>query len=67
MSKILRMIRGIGGDDSVSQSPPQEFKPDPVVIVAYARDIEKYGFPLDSGLPSYFRKVADYYEEKEHD
>lgn len=52
-------------DDSVSQAPPEPFKPSPTVIRAYAKDIEKHGEPLDSGLPDYFRKVADYYEARD--
>lgn len=45
-----------------SQSPIEPFKPSAFVIAAYAKDIEKYGHPMDSDLPAYFRKCADYYE-----
>lgn len=31
----------------------------PKVLEAYAKDIEKYGRPLDSGLPGLLRFVAE--------
>lgn len=49
-------------DHSCQQAPEAPFKPSASVIRAYAQDIEKHGRPLDSGLPAYFRKCANYYE-----
>ena len=62
--KILRFPTWLCRDSSVTQSPPEQFKPSSSVIIGYGKDIEKYGTPLDSGLPAYFRKVADYYEKQ---
>lgn len=65
MKKILQFPSWLKRDASVTQSPLEVFKPSATVIRGYAKDIEKYGCPLDSGLPSYFRKVADYYDKLE--
>jgi len=65
MIKILQFPRWLTRDNSVQQSPPEQFKPSATVIRHYALDIEKYGQPMDSDLPSYFRKVAAYYEEQQ--
>lgn len=46
-------------------APIKPFKPSASVIRGYAADIEKYGRPLDSGLPDYFRKCAEYFEIKD--
>lgn len=62
---ILKFPSWLLRDNSVQQAPEIPFKPEPSVIRRYAQDIERYGTPLDSGLPSYFREVADYYEKKE--
>lgn len=48
--------------DDVHQAPEEPLVPSASVIRGYAQDIEKHGRPLDSGLPNYFRKCADYYE-----
>lgn len=62
--KILNFPFWKSRDNSCQQAPEEPFKPSALVITCYARDIEKYGQPMDSGLPEYFRKVADYYESK---
>lgn len=62
---IINFPKWLLPDRSVQQSPPEPFKPSATVIAGYAKDIEKYGQPLDSGLPSYFRKCADFYESEE--
>lgn len=67
MRKILQFPSWLMRDNSVQQSPPEVFKPSASVIHGYAKDIERYGQPMDSGLPAYFRKVAAYYEDQLHD
>lgn len=52
-------------NDSAQQGPDISFEPSVNVIRRYAADIEKHGMPLDSGLPAYFRKCADYFERNE--
>ncbi len=48
--------------NEVTQGPPEtnseRLKRLPNVLLAYAKDIEKYGSPLDSGLPGILRFVA---------
>lgn len=48
------------------KGPYIPFEPSVNVIRRYAADIEKHGMPLDSGLPAYFRKCADYFEWLEY-
>lgn len=48
--------------DDVQEGPIQPFIPSASVIRGYAQDIEQHGRSLDSGLPDYFRRCADYYE-----
>lgn len=62
MSKIIDLLRFI---NRVQQSPAEPFKPRPDVLRAYAKDIERYGQPMDSDLAPYLRKTAEYLEEKQ--
>jgi len=65
MRKILQFPNWLNRcGNSVQQSPPEVFRPSASVIHGYAKDIERYGQPMDSDLPAYFRKVADYYENQ---
>ena len=63
--KILQFPQWMKRDPSVQQSPHQPFKPSPSVIRGYAKDIEKYGEPMDSDFSNYFRKCAEYYAERQ--
>lgn len=64
---ILRFPSWLVRDNSTTAAPPMSFRPSTSVIRGYCDDIDKYGHPMDSGLSSYFRKVATYYESKEKD
>ena len=39
----------------------------PIVLRAYAKDIERHGRPLDSGLAPYLTKLANAVEESQND
>lgn len=41
------------------ETDTEKFRRVPSVLESYARDIEKYGRPLDSGLPALLRFVAE--------
>lgn len=51
------------GVDSAQQSPSHVWKPNSDVLRGYAKDIERYGKPMDSDLAPYLRKLASYLEE----
>lgn len=47
-----------------TETNDERFLRAPSVLEAYARDIDKYGKPMDSGLGPYLRFVAKMIEER---
>lgn len=63
--KVLQFPKWLTRDNSVQSKPPEPFIPSVSVIMGYAKDIEKHGWPLDSDMPNYFRKCAAYFENND--